>query len=79
MRCDAAGRLRRPMNVAALRNRLLISMLLGIIVFALLLAYGDFQAVVFAPRGREAVLALDRPAYGARTEHHVAPDQVSEQ
>jgi uncharacterized protein (TIRG00374 family) len=34
------------MNVAALRNRLLISMLLGIIVFALLLAYGDFQAVV---------------------------------
>jgi uncharacterized protein (TIRG00374 family) len=33
------------MNVAALRNRLLISMLLGIVVFALLLAYGDFRAV----------------------------------
>jgi uncharacterized protein (TIRG00374 family) len=33
------------MNVAKLRNRLLVSMLFGILVFAGLLAYGDFQEV----------------------------------
>jgi len=33
------------MNLANLRNRLLISMLLGIVVFAGLLAYGDFKEV----------------------------------
>ncbi len=33
------------MNIAKLRNRLLISMFLGIVVFAGLLAYGDFREV----------------------------------
>jgi uncharacterized protein (TIRG00374 family) len=33
------------MNVASLRNRLLVSMLLGVVVFAGLLAYGDFREV----------------------------------
>lgn len=34
------------MNIANLRNRLLFSMFLGILVFAGLLAYGDFEAVI---------------------------------
>lgn len=34
------------MNIANLRNRLLFSMIFGILVFAGLLAYGDFEAVV---------------------------------
>jgi uncharacterized protein (TIRG00374 family) len=34
------------MNVAGLRNRLFVPMLLGILVFAGLLAYGDFQLVI---------------------------------
>jgi uncharacterized protein (TIRG00374 family) len=33
------------MNISSLRNRLMISMLLGIVVFAGLLAYGDFSRV----------------------------------
>ncbi len=33
------------MNLSSLRNRLLISMLLGVVVFAGLLAYGDFKDV----------------------------------
>jgi uncharacterized protein (TIRG00374 family) len=33
------------MNMGTLRSRLLISMLLGIVVFAALVAYGDFEAV----------------------------------
>ena len=33
------------MNIAKLRSRLMISMLLGIVVFAGLLAYGDFRHV----------------------------------
>lgn len=33
------------MNIARVRNRLLFSMLLGIVVFAALLAYGDFRNV----------------------------------
>lgn len=33
------------MNVSSLRNRLLVSMLLGVLVFAGLLAYGDFRDV----------------------------------
>lgn len=33
------------MNLATIRSRLLLSMLLGIVVFAILLAYGDFKKV----------------------------------
>jgi uncharacterized protein (TIRG00374 family) len=33
------------MNFSRIRNRLLISMLLGIVVFAVLLAYGDFRRI----------------------------------
>jgi len=33
------------MNISNIRNRVLVSMLLGILVFAALLAYGDFQEV----------------------------------
>jgi uncharacterized protein (TIRG00374 family) len=36
------------MNIANLRNRLLFSMFLGILVFAGLLAYGDFRAVALS-------------------------------
>ena len=46
----------RRMNVGNIRNRLLISMLLGVLVFAGLLAYGDFADVAKSFRSFEWAL-----------------------